>query len=96
MTLFQKQLRYSSNKATTIYCQIDKILPLMPLRNNRIGIYRKYNAVITYRNVLPNIMRAIAPVLFVISLESLFFLNRVRPLRFLHYTRKSLLSSSER
>ena len=54
----------------------------MPLRNNRIGIYRKYNAVITYRNVLPNIMRAIAPVLFVISLESLFFLNRVRPLRF--------------
>ena len=60
----------------------------MPLRNNRIGIYRKYNAVITYRNVLPNIMRAIAPVLFVISLESLFFLNRVRPLRFLLKNRR--------
>ena len=32
--------------------------------------------------MLPNTMGTIGSVLFVISLESLFFLNRVRPLRF--------------
>ena len=41
---------------------------------------RKYNAVITYRNLPPNMMVTIAPVLFVISLENLFFLNRVSPI----------------
>ena len=45
---------------------------------------------ITYRNMLPNTMGTIGSVLFVISLESLFFLNRVRPLRFHRFHNSTL------
>ena len=44
--------------------------------------YRKYNAVITYRNVPSNIMGTIAPILFVISLENLFFITGSEPIIF--------------